>query len=394
MKHAILQFAFWRDFYNRFIDDVCLYRAAALAFTTIMSIVPLMAVSVSILTAFPAFEQIGSKIQDFVFKHFVASSGHVIQEYLQVILKHIASLSLINLLFLMTFAVMLIFTMEQTLNQVWRVKKQRQRWHAFLTYWGLLTLLPLILAASFLASTQLFSKFETFLQPIAFFGPYLLLWLLLWLLYVGLPNRRVNMVIGMQSALLITILYAIMKYGFVAYVEHFSNYQMLYGALSVIPLFFLWVYLFWVLILLGAEFCYALNYAARYQHVEKLDGFTQAYRWLWHFWKAQTKGEALSLERLIEVDGYNYEVSPEAQLAVMLQARLLIAVGSDRYLLARHLSELTIADLWFILPWRLPLPEKLPNVAWAMPLKKLSEHHIGLLKKTGELSLVEIYQMH
>ena len=123
---------FLRTLYDRFFEDGCTYRSAALTYTTLLSLVPLMTVSFAIFSAFPVFSHISIQIQNFIFSHFIATSGEVIQGYLQNFVAQTKNLSAIGSGFLVVTAILMMFNMEQAFNAVWKVGSRRKGLSTFL----------------------------------------------------------------------------------------------------------------------------------------------------------------------------------------------------------------------------------------------------------------------
>lgn len=245
---------FFRIFLQRFNETNCTDRAAALTFTSLLSLVPLMTVSFAIMTAFPEFQTLGNHLQNFIFNNFVATSGDVIQNYLQNFVAHATKLSEVGLLFLMVTAIMMMYTLEKSLNAIWNVNKARNWISALILYWTILTLSPVLIGAGFAISTHLASFSETITdisKPFLSCAPFVLSAIAFNLLYVSVPNCHVPVHYGFFGAIVAAILFELAKYGFAFYVTHFPTYQLLYGALAAIPIFLIWVYLCWLITLVG-----------------------------------------------------------------------------------------------------------------------------------------------
>lgn len=367
--HPTIQ-KFWRFLrivFNRFNEDGCAYRAAALTYTTLLSLVPLMAVSFAILSAFPVFKLLSAQIQNFIFDNFVATSSKAIQLYLQEILRQVGSLPLIGFLSLVITAILMMFNMDRAINEIWRVKERRKGISAIVLYWAVLTFAPLLLgisiaATSYLISLKFISEAATHLglvNPILHVLPFVLSIILFAFFYAAIPNCHVPIRYAVISAIIAGFLFELAKGAFTFYVTNFPVYALLYGALASIPLFLIWLYICWVIILFGAVISNVLTVDYAYRAEEKMDGFTQIYRWLGHFWCAFQKGESLSLHELIDLDPSNYQVSPVRQLDILLQAHLIQPIAGGRFILSKDLSRFTIADLLQSIPWRLPTSDEL-----------------------------------
>lgn len=353
---------FIKTLIQRFNEAGCNYRAAALTFTGLLSIVPLMTVSFGILAAFPEFRRFGQSIQDFVFSNFVAASGEVIQNYLQTFVEHAAQLSAIGLFFLLITSISMMFTLEQTLNVIWRVRSSRPWVSALLLYWTMLTLSPILIGVGFAVSSYLASltfvttaaKTLGLTKPLLALMPFLLSVIAFALLYIAVPNCKVPFRYGFIGAITAGVLFEIAKYLFAFYVTHFPTYEFLYGALAAIPIFLMWVYVCWLITLVGAVVSNTL-FTYHSNQGKQLDAFTQAVRWLGYFWRAQQAGNALTLEDILRRErDIQYSLPPEEQLHTLIKAKLVHPTHTGSYVLCRDFATFTLADLQQILPWPLP----------------------------------------
>ncbi|KPJ67589.1 MAG: hypothetical protein AMJ43_04500 [Coxiella sp. DG_40] len=244
---------------TRFFLEGIMMQAAYLAYITLISMVPLMTVSFSVLTAFPVFQDLAKRIQDLVFSHFVASVAQVVQEQLQTFIQQTKMLSVPGTFFLLITAVLVIFALEGTFNNIWHVQKRRNFVQAFVMYWSVLTLTPVLVGAGFLLSSYLiFSRFISIImmpeikEVIVFVSPYVFTFLAFTILYIIIPNCKVKVWHAIAGAIVATLLFELAKYGFTFYIAHFPVYRLIYGALAIIPIFLVWLYLSWVVILFGA----------------------------------------------------------------------------------------------------------------------------------------------
>jgi membrane protein len=260
----------------RFFADGCSYRAAALTYTTLLSLAPLMAVSFVILSAFPFFQSLTIKAQHFVLQYVVADSRDMIEHFLQNAIKQISHLPWIGFSSLVIIAVLMIFNMEQAFNTIWHVKKQRQVISAFLLYLAVLIFAPVLLGLGLLLSAYVkslplvttFISYFGLAKIILLITPFCLSVFAFTFLYVAIPNCRVPLRYGFAAAIVAAILYETAKFSFTYYIQHFSSYALLYGALAVLPIFLLWLYISWVIILLGVVISCLLT--ERYQYSSRL----------------------------------------------------------------------------------------------------------------------------
>lgn len=231
-------------------------QAASLAYTTLFSLVPLLAVSFAIFAAFPVFNDISAKIQQLIFDNFVATSAQTIHDYIFSFISQTAHLSVIGMVFLLVTAVLLVFSMESTFNAIWKVQERRHGGAAFLLYWGIITLIPIFVAmiAMILSSVMEFPLLEVPVVKIIMLIvlPYVATFVAFFLLYFALPNCKVPLGSAALGGLVATILFGFAKYGFAIYVTTFANYKLIYGALAIVPIFLMWLYIVWLIILFGA----------------------------------------------------------------------------------------------------------------------------------------------
>lgn len=255
---------FWKEVVIHFINIDGTTRAASLAYTTLLSSVPLAVIGIGILSAFPVFEMYSGQIQSFLITHFVAASADTINNYIIEFAAKATELSASSIFFVLVAAVMLIFTMESALNTIWRVPARRHGVTAFLIYWAVLTLLPIIAGTAIALSVYLFSlpyfkgAAETIggVIPLLEMLPFFLAWMGFSALYITLPNKKVLFRDAVVGALTAAVLFEIVKRGFGYYIKYYSTYEIIYGALAAVPILLVWIYFSWLIILFGAVVSY------------------------------------------------------------------------------------------------------------------------------------------
>ena len=137
--------AFGRFLWQRFLDDKCFETAGALSYTTLFAVVPLLTAVVAILAVFPAFANLRQHVSDFIFRNFVPASGETVQGYLFQFADNASKLTIVGILFLLASALMMLASIEDRFNRIWRVPTRRKGVARFLLYWAVLTLGPLAL---------------------------------------------------------------------------------------------------------------------------------------------------------------------------------------------------------------------------------------------------------
>lgn len=251
---------------KRFLKDSCPRSAAALSYSSLLAMVPLLAIALTVLSAFPAFTEIRIELQSMVFDNFLPDTGVEISEQLAAFIENATKTTGIGVIALAVTALVLLSTITGAFNAIWRVSDQRSLFLQFLVYWALLTLGPLLIGASLSLSgygyamvewsgidgyTRSFFNVTQFLPAILSAGAFTLL-------FIVVPNRPVRFRHALLGAAVAAFLFEVLKKGFALYLTHFPSYQALYGALAAVPIFLVWMYLSWAVILFGAEIAASL----------------------------------------------------------------------------------------------------------------------------------------
>ncbi len=240
--------------------------AGYLSYVTLMSLVPLLVVMLSVMTAFPIFADIRLNVEEFMYQNFVPAASDVVQEHLSGFVDNASKMSAVAISFLFLFALLLISAIDKTLNKLWNITTKRRMVTAFSMYWMVLTLGPVLVGSSIAASSYIVSLvsfgdpnvevvtnfFVRLLPMIASIGAFLILYLLV-------PNKAVPFKFALIGATTAAVLFEFAKKGFAIYVTQLPSYQAIYGALATIPILFLWVYLSWLIVLIGAVLTVSLE---------------------------------------------------------------------------------------------------------------------------------------
>jgi len=255
-----------RYLFKRFKEDRIIVYSGYLSFVTLLSIVPLLAVIFSVFSLFPVFQDWRGEVESFVFKNFVPTLGEAIQGYFVRFVENATNMTSLGLVALFLVALLLISSIDHTLNHIWRVRKNRRQLVSFSIYWVVLTLGPVLIGISLLTTSYLFSLtgfedntllavrklFLAFLPYLGSFSSFLLIYLLV-------PHTRVHFWSALSGAMIAAILFELSKSAFALYFTHFPVYKEIYGALAIIPLLFVWIFISWVVILVGAQVAASLD---------------------------------------------------------------------------------------------------------------------------------------
>ncbi|NKJ45557.1 hypothetical protein CIC12_02105 [Burkholderia sp. SG-MS1] len=242
--------------------------AGSLTFTAMLALVPLATVAFALFTAFPIFSSFQDSLQLFLADHLMPSQlNSQIFKYLNQFAAKAKGLTTIGMILLFLTAVMTMMTVESAFNVIWRVRKARPIAQRILVYWAIITLGPILIGVSLSISSYLFTQSMTFsaaqrITPLiewALAGAALPLTALAFtILYVYLPNCRVEWRDAVIGGVTAAIAFELAKRGFGYYVRRIPTYTAVYGAFAAVPLFLVWMYLCWFITLAGAMIASAL----------------------------------------------------------------------------------------------------------------------------------------
>ena len=346
--------------WKNFMQDRVLLSAGSLAFQTLLSLVPLMAVVLSVLSISPVFENIKLYVEDFILQNFVPASGEMLKEYFWEFLSKTSTVPAVGGIFLFVIALFLISTVDHTINQIWNVHAPRKVLQGFTLYWTVLTLGPIIIGSGLVASSYVWYTVFTegpFLEMrtrILSYLPLLNSFLAFFLLYMLVPNHRVKFLHAVSGAFLATVLFELSKKWFSFYVTTFATFEHIYGALSVIPLLFFWIYLIWVVALSGAEFVYCLGAMSPVTKTKPefrpLENTRDVISVMAHIWAGQQSGEYVSLKKAMIVgDGIKGRRLRDI-VNVLIDNNFIHVTAAGGLAISCDIHELTLYDLYRAIP--------------------------------------------
>ena len=257
---------------RRFVADGCFAASGALSYTTLVSLVPIAAIALGSLSAFPIFAPVREQLLGLVFENFIPSVGEQAAYWFRNFAESAAQTTAIGVAGIAATGILLLVTVEDQLNLIWRVTAARPWGQRVLAYWALITLGPVLIGVSLSLSTYFeFAARQAglsdqaaallasgWLHGLARALPALLEFVALTLLFCLLPNCAVRWRDGAFGALIATAAIEILKVGFSIYIGSVSYYSTVYGAIAAIPIFLLWMYISWMVVLLGAVVAAAL----------------------------------------------------------------------------------------------------------------------------------------
>ncbi|HKY02841.1 MAG TPA: YihY family inner membrane protein [Burkholderiales bacterium] len=250
---------------RRFNQDDCFNLAASLTFTTLLALVPLVTIGLAIFSAFPAFKQFTVGVNEFIAQTMLPEAvGKIVQTHLEEFTRSAGKLTALGFTVLTVTAVLLMQTIDGALQRIFRVRRKRPLGLRVLVYWGVLTLGPLLIGASlsltsyFMRASMSVARQYDAVRALDLI-PLALTAIAFTLLFYIVPNRRVLFRQALLGGLGAAILFESMKRIFAYYIAQFPTYTLIYGAFAAIPIFLLWIYLSWLVTLLGAVFAAALS---------------------------------------------------------------------------------------------------------------------------------------
>ncbi len=363
-----------------FREDRNFAEAASLSYTSLLSLVPLLAVVFGIASAFPVFDTWTAQFKLFLYRNMVPDAGSQLAETLEQFLGSVNKLTLTGTLFLIVTALMLMMRIEKSFNLVWRVPRPRPFLSRVVMYWAVLTLGPLALgAATALSAQHLFDYIGGDMVTAGILrsvGVFLLTWLAFSLMFLLVPNCKVPLSYAGLGALVSTALFTVAKIAFVGYVSR-ASYSVIYGALASVPIFLFWLYIVWAVILLGASLAASLTtYNDRGADWEWPQAWELllVYRLLGHFYEAQHEGQVLDLDDLMEREAGIPLVRLQDLLGNLMDQDLITQDQEGAWLLKRDLGSYSLRDLYVAGEYHLPIGKDLAvpsESSWDRPFLAL-----------------------
>ncbi|RJG00744.1 YihY family inner membrane protein [Noviherbaspirillum sedimenti] len=240
--------------------------AGSLTFTTVLALVPIVTIAFAIFTIFPVFNTFRAALEAYFIQNLMPKAmANNILGYLNQFAAKSKGLSAVGGIFLFVTAAMTLAMIDRVFNQIWRVKAVRPLPQRVLVYWAIVTLGPLLIGMSISVTSLVFTATNGAVMQRSGFGPllYTLISVLLTtgaftLLYVVVPNRVVDWRDAIWGGFLAGVAFEIAKRLFAIYITKFPTYTVIYGAVAAIPIFLIWIYLFWMITLSGALLAAAL----------------------------------------------------------------------------------------------------------------------------------------
>jgi membrane protein len=370
----------------RFRQDRCTDMASSLTFTTLLSLVPLITIMLTFFSAFPQFADFSSQAKNIILQNMLPETGgKIISLYMEQFAENAARLTAVGIVFLAITSMLLIYSIDNAFNTIWRVTRQRTVVQRVLVYWAVLTLSPLLMGASLSMTSWLISMSvgsPNNLSPLVFailkIMPVVFATLAFAFLFRVVPNRYVPMQHAFMGGAVSAIAFETMSRAFAMYIANFPTYKLVYGAFASIPIFLLWIYLSWLTVLLGAVLTATLSHwrskngSLRLSQEEKLYYSLCILRLMS---EGLRSGVTQSLPMLSKELRLGYD-SLEELLEKMSQANLVQRMIGHNWAMVRapeHVQALELYRLFVFDPGKPPASKNCASISsW---LARLAEHN-------------------
>lgn len=367
-QHRWFQFLLFLG--RHFIEDNCQQKAASLTYTTMLSIVPIFTVMLVILSSVPALAKAREEFQELIYSNLLPQSSVQVSQYINDFAEKSSNLTAIGIMVLFVTTILTLITIENAFNEIWRVQDNGKGFKSLLHYWAIVTLGPLVLGTAFIVSGAVQSL--SFLnQQIAGYGIDWAFWVHMASLvvtiagFVGMywfiPKAKVPFRNALIAGVITAILFEMLKQTFGMVMTNFTSYQAIYGAFAALPIFLLWIYLSWNLILLGVEISYTLTIFEtkevypRHPLLSLLDMLNLVF-------KKHQQGESVSEQALRDVLGRKELPKWFTYLSYLKNNNLITETEHGNYVLKKDLSSISLWSFYQTLPYPLPIKSELTQL--------------------------------
>ncbi len=366
-------FMYLRLLVRHFMEDECLQKAASLTYTTLLSLIPFLTVVLVVFSSVPALSGVREQLQEMIYANLLPTSGEQVSGYMKSFAEKSSNLGIIGVAGLFITAIMTLTTIEHAFNKIWRVQNRGGGASSIMRYWAIITLGPIVLGVAFGASSAI-QSLQFLNQRIAGYGidwgvwTYLISFALMAvgfiLMYWFVPRAQVPFKNAAIAGIVIAVLFESLKAVFGTVMTNFTSYEAIYGAFAALPIFLMWLYLSWNLILLGVQISYTLTIfetkevPVRHPLLSLLDMLNLTY-------KRYQEGKTVSENELRNMLGRKELPKWHTYLQQLLDNDLIMETKDSNYILKTDLNTVNLWQFYKSLPYPLPIRSELDQLAAA-----------------------------
>jgi membrane protein len=342
--------------YRRFKEERCFQLCGSLTFTTLLALVPLVTIMLTVVTAFPVFDEIVQTLRSFVTANMVPeASSSLITVYVQQFSDNAARLTALGIVLLAVTSIMLMLTIDRAFNTIWRVKRPRPLIQRVLIYWSVLTIGPLLVGGSLSLTSWLVTQSmglgkqaPELTIAVLRLVPLMLTSVAFGFLYRTVPNRQVTVLDAAVGGIIAAFAFEAMKIGFGHFVARIATYKLVYGTFASLPIFLMWIYLSWVVVVFAAVITAVLPYWRTGGVLLKQPPgaqFVEAVEILKMLYRAYGDGRVLNLQQLRIAVKLSWE-DAEAILDKLVAAGWVAKLQGNGWVLARDATAIRVGDVF------------------------------------------------
>ena len=403
-EHSPIQNAVDRCRYllQRYQDDRCSEIAAALVYMSLFALVQLLTLVYSISTAIPTATDIQAQLQQFLVDNLLPEASQDVSNYLTSFSEQAKNLTGVGIAILATTAVLMLRNVERAFNNIWRNRENRNVVSSVLLYWAVLSLAPILIGLGIGIKAYLFAAAHA-VEGIDVLGvssallsllPFLLGILGVTALYMAVPNCAVPFRHAIFGGLFVAVTFTAAKALFTAAIAN-SSYALIYGAFAAVPIFLLWLYITWTIILLGAI---VVHSQASYQTAAQAQRpvLLKALDVLYLLWRAQLKGYTLGeLQILSDRDVIGDGLDSDSWRHIrdsLMAANLITQTLQGHYILSRDLHHVRLIEIKALINQELEVPVTLAVCKpWQIRANALLSEQRQVQSEILSISLQELF---
>jgi membrane protein len=255
-------FYFIRDFFKDLFEDRIGYYASSLSWNTLFAIIPLLAISLYLFTTMPIFDSVHQKVQNLIFANLMPAQSNEIMRHINTFVQNSYKLGIVGIFYVMFASFMFFKNYDYIVNDIFELSPRKLH-KAIRIYTFLMIFVPLMIGVSFYVSNiiqTLLDKSEiTSVIHLYAMVPYLIVWLVFYIAYQLSAHTHIDFMAALSSSFISSMIWYVSKSAFVFYVVHNKTYASVYGGISTVLFFFLWIYISWAIFLHGLRLCYLID---------------------------------------------------------------------------------------------------------------------------------------